>query len=86
MRVSDADAPKPPAYPFMNQSVSKSTDTKLAAHQNTWRNCHLASRIPAMVFATASNPFGRRFRHPSASVRGLLRPSFRGRKWKMTET
>ena len=85
MRVSDADAPKPPAYPFITSTVSKSADTKHAAHQNFWRNCHLASRIPAMVFATASEPFNQRFRYPSTSVKRLLRPSFQTRKQKMTE-
>jgi hypothetical protein len=85
MLRSDADAPKPPAYPFIYQSVSKSADTKHAAHQNIWRNCHLASRSPAVIFATASDPFKRRFSHPSVSVKRLLRPRIRARKRKMTE-
>ncbi len=85
MLRSDADAPKPPAYPFINQSVSKSADTKLAAHQNFWRNCHLASRSHAMIFATASEPCNQRFRQPSVSVKRLLRLRFMARKRKMTE-
>jgi hypothetical protein len=76
----NADAPKPPTYPFNTQSVSKSTDTKTAAHQNFWRYCHLASKDFA-AFATASDTF----RHRFASVRRLLVLAPKTRKQKMTK-
>ena len=54
MLALDADAPKPPAYPFINQITSKSTDTKQTAHQNLWRTCRRATKFATVAFATAS--------------------------------
>jgi len=79
----DADAPKPPTYPFKSK-FSKSADTKQAAR------CHQRRFPPCLqsFFATASAATSAFFVRPSgvasSSVRRYLRIRPGGRKWKMT--
>jgi hypothetical protein len=60
--VFDADAPKPPTYPFNYSSSSKSTDTNKTAHPNLGRlpSC---IQIPLQALHPAS------LNSPSASLR-----------------
>ena len=62
------------------QSVSKSADTKHAAHQNLWRTCRLASRFSELSLRLTVASV--RHRHVSASVRRYLRRASGTRKSK----
>jgi hypothetical protein len=84
MLRSDADAPKPPAYPF-NTNQSQRARTQNMQHTRT---SGVPAVVPpdfsAVVFAADSAASVLRFRFSSASVRGLLRLHPAPRKQKMT--
>jgi hypothetical protein len=84
MLRSDADAPKPPAYPFISINVKEPpADKKRTIRQLPGVSPRaLSSDFPdrRLGLAAASN----RHRHISVSVRGLLRMLPKSRKRKNT--
>jgi hypothetical protein len=74
MLRSDADAPKPPAYPFIYQSVSKSdhqTKNVRSARSLAYPFAPCLQIFRNLLSASAFRPF--RHRRVSASVEGYLR-------------
>jgi hypothetical protein len=82
MLALDADAPKPPAYPFVSNSFKERED-KLQRRQNFWRT--LPSCLQNFVPRSApglSDPTHLRFRVCIVSVRRSLEPPHLTRKRK----
>jgi hypothetical protein len=73
MLRSDADAPKPPAYPFISINVKERGHKNSRAANFLAHPAALPPVVIAKIFAFAPSAFDPRFRVPSASVRGLLR-------------
>jgi hypothetical protein len=82
MLRSDADAPKPPAYPFIPINVKERGHKNSRAANLLAHPAALPPVVLAKFFDPASEPFKPRFRVPSASVRGLLRLAAGTRKRK----
>jgi hypothetical protein len=84
MLRSDADAPKPPAYPFITNQSQRARTQNMQHTRTSGVPAVVPPDFVAVVFAAASAPFRLRFRVWSVSVRGLLRPHLTPRKQKMT--